>query len=121
MAKRNPVEQRAIAAIQYLADCIVFLIDPTWACGYELTSQLSLLHEIQDTFPSLEVFPILNKSDIAKKEEVAKATQLLGVEGVPLISTLTGEGVEHTFQAIITQSETIKAKQKTLEEQHPRP
>ena len=121
MSKRNPVEQRAIAAIQYLADCIIFLIDPTWACGYELTSQFGLLHEIQNTFPSIEVFPLLNKNDIANKEEVARATQLLGVESVPLISTLTGDGVEPAFQTIIDQSETIQAKQKTLQEQHLQP
>ncbi len=121
MAKRNPIEQRAIAAIQYLADCIVFLIDPTWACGYELTSQLSLLHEIQGTFPSVEVFPFLNKIDIANKEEITRATELLGVEVVPLISTLTGEGVKQAFEGIVNQSMSIKAKQEILQKQHLQP
>jgi nucleolar GTP-binding protein len=121
MVERNPIEQRAIAAIQYLADCIIFLVDPTWTCGYELTSQFSLFQEIQNTFPSVEVFPLLNKIDIASEEEVARATKLLGVESVPLISTLTGEGVEIAFQSIVNQSTSVQAKQETLQEQHHRP
>jgi nucleolar GTP-binding protein len=110
MAKRNPIEQRAIAAIQYLADAIIFLIDPTLTCGYELSSQIALLHEITSTFPNFDIFPILNKGDIASKAEIMVARDSIDRSEIPVISTLTEEGVKQTFQNVVNQSEKVQEK-----------
>ncbi|MFW9830230.1 MAG: NOG1 family protein [Candidatus Thorarchaeota archaeon] len=117
MKKRNPIEQRAIAAIQYLADVICFLVDPTLNCGYELNSQVSLLHEITSTFPDLEIFPILNKGDIATKGEITTALDIINLGNIPKISTLTEEGVEQVFHDIISHSKMIQKKLKNLHAQ----
>jgi nucleolar GTP-binding protein len=115
MAKRNPIEQRAIAAIQYLADTIIFLIDPTLNCGYELSSQIALLHEITSTFPNSQIFPILNKCDIASKTEIIVARDSIESSDIPVISTLTEEGVKQTFQNIVSQSEKVQEKLRFLQ------
>ncbi len=115
MAKRNPIEQRAVAAIQHLADTIIFLIDPTLNCGYELSSQIALLHEITSTFPNFDIFPILNKGDIASKTEIVIARESIDRQDIPVISTLTKDGVKQAFQNIINQSEKVQEKLRLLQ------
>jgi len=110
MTKRNVVEQRAIAAIQYLADVIVFLFDPTLTCGYEVSSQVALFNEITRAFTEVEIIPVINKSDIATNEEIHKAHSLIQRSDIPTFSTLTGENVELVFRDIITQSKKIQEK-----------
>ena len=117
MVDRNPIEQRAIAAIQHLADVIIFLIDPTLTCGYELPSQVALFNEIRKTFPQVEIFPVINKMDIASPEEVQRARNLVDLDEIPIISTLTQEGVEHVFQEILGESERISKKLQLLQDQ----
>jgi nucleolar GTP-binding protein len=117
MGDRNPIEQRAIAAIQYLADVIIFLIDPTLTCGYELPSQIALFNEINRIFPEVELFPVINKMDIASPEEVQRARNLIDLIDIPIISTLTQEGVEQVFQEILGASETISKKLQSLQDQ----
>jgi nucleolar GTP-binding protein len=117
MEERNPIERRAIAALQYLADCILFLIDPTLTCGYELTGQVALFREVNRTFPMVELYPLLNKCDIATQEEKEKATTLLGVGPLPQISSKTGEGVETVFRDVLKTSMAIQRKLKALRDQ----
>jgi nucleolar GTP-binding protein len=119
MSERNPIEQRAIAAIQYLADCILFLIDPTLMCGYELQSQIALLNELKEVFPSVEIFPILNKSDIASEDEINRAQQMLDLELVPIINTLDRKHTENQFYEIIRSSKFVQEKLKHFLDQSP--
>ena len=114
MSERNPIERRAIAAIQYIADCILFLIDPTLTCGYELKSQVGLFHEIVNLFPSVDVYPVLNKCDIATKEEEERAIEMLGMDSLPRISTLTGEGVSEFLQEVLNSSSRVREKLQAL-------
>jgi nucleolar GTP-binding protein len=115
MVKRNPIEQRAIAAIQFLADTIIFLIDPTLNCGFELSSQIALLHEMSNTFQNVDIFPVLNKGDIASDKEIMLARKSIDREEIPVISTLTEEGVNQTFQRIINCSEKVQEKLRILQ------
>lgn len=117
MSERNPIEKQAIAAIQYLADSIIFLIDPTLTCGYDLDSQVALFHEMKNEFPKLDTSPMLNKCDIASEEEKARAINLMGSGTLPLISTLTGDGVEQNFREALTQSPSVQEKLKSLRDQ----
>jgi nucleolar GTP-binding protein len=117
MEERNPIERRAIAAIQFLADCILFLIDPTLTCGYDLTGQVALFREVKRTFPTVELYPLLNKCDIATEEEKSQATTLLGVGPLPQISSKTGENVEKAFQDVFKVSMAIQRKLSPLRDQ----
>ena len=116
MKDRNPIEQRAIAAIEYLADVILFLIDPTLMCGYELSNQIALFNEIRKTFREIELFPIINKLDIASTEEIQQAINLINLGELPVISTLTEEGVNQMFQEIISKSDKINKKLLALQD-----
>ncbi len=91
LAKRNPIERQAIAALNHLADAIIFLFDPTQTCGFEFESQLRLYHEIRKLFPKIPVLPAANKSDLIDE---AKRQRVLGsCPDVLFISASSGEGV----------------------------
>jgi len=64
--KRNKIEQQAIAALRYLADIIVFILDPTETCGYSLKDQKNLLLDLKKMFKKSVFIVVENKSDIKK-------------------------------------------------------
>jgi nucleolar GTP-binding protein len=83
MDARNPMERQAITALAHVADAVVFLVDPSETCGYDLSSQMRLLDTVRELFPDVSILVVENKSD-------------LGTRGLgrPAMSTLTGSGVE---------------------------
>lgn len=89
MAKRNEIEREAIAALKYLANVIIFMIDPSEACGWTFDQQLNLLNEVQKMFPINPILIVLNKIDITpaeKLEEVRKRLpkchEIIASEGI---------------------------------------
>ncbi|HID43028.1 MAG TPA: GTP-binding protein [Archaeoglobaceae archaeon] len=91
--KRNQIEMRAILCLRYLADIIVFIIDPTETCGYTLKDQLSLLEEIKRSFDA-KILPVYSKSDLHRMKDL-----------IPF-SNVTGEGIKELIDII---TEEIKA------------
>ncbi len=61
---RNAIELQAISALKHVGDLVLLLIDPAEHCGYPLTAQLSLLHEIEQTL-EIPVLAVANKCDLA--------------------------------------------------------
>lgn len=114
LSKRNAIERRAILSLKHLADIILFILDPTETCGYELKKQLSLLEEIRGYFkrPTLEVY---SKADMHnQRDRIA-------------YSAITGEGIEEILQEIekmvkkvYSQTSTVIAAsgQTSTQEQH---
>jgi nucleolar GTP-binding protein len=89
MAKRNEIEREAIAALKYLAHVIIFMIDPSEACGWTFDQQLNLLTEVQKMFPMNPLLIVLNKIDITPPEKLASAREklperheIIAIEGV---------------------------------------
>ena len=64
--KRNKIEQQAIAALAYLADIIVFVIDPTETSGYSNETQKNLLKDMKKLFEKSDFIIVENKTDIKK-------------------------------------------------------
>ncbi len=87
--KRNRIEQEAIAALRYLADLIVFLLDPTETCGYPFSSQEKLLSSIRDLFRDTPIIVVETKSDVKKTDSSNHK-----------ISCVTGEGLEELREMI---------------------
>ncbi len=87
--KRNKMELQSVLALRYLANVIVFVIDPTMHCGYALEPQLKLLEDIEDAFP-VPVMAVENKCDLLKTESERLK-----------ISAKSGEGVEKLKNGII--------------------
>lgn len=79
--KRNRIERRAILALRHLADVVVFVIDPTESCGFELEKQLSLLEEIREEF-DLPFIEIYSKADLHDRRDRHA------------VSVVTGEGLK---------------------------
>jgi len=73
MSQRNSIEKQAILALNTIATIIVFVFDPTAASGYDVTSQIKLLEEIQQIFSEDLEIPIkivINKIDFATENEI---------------------------------------------------
>ncbi len=50
-------------ALRYLADLVLFVLDPSETCGYRLDMQLSLLEEVR-RFLEKDMIVVENKMDI---------------------------------------------------------
>ncbi len=87
LEKRNKIEKRAILALKHLADVIVFVIDPTETCGFQIEKQLSLLSEIKKEFdiPFIEIY---SKSDLHQMRDRMA------------VSIFTGEGLDELVETL---------------------
>lgn len=88
--KRNQIEQQGLIALRYLPDLIVFILDASLYCGYDLASQLKLLDELKDEFES-DIIIVENKADIKG-----------GVTDFLKISCSTGRGIKELKREIIS-------------------
>lgn len=109
MSKRNDIEKQAITALKYLADVIVFLIDPSEACGWNIRDQMGLLNEVRRTFPLVPTLTALNKVDITPEDKLKEAHELL--PNVYEISALSGDGV-----GVLLRDATGEVDVKTMDE-----
>jgi nucleolar GTP-binding protein len=89
MAKRNEIEREAIAALKYLAHVIIFMIDPSEACGWPLDEQIQLYEEIRRMFPLIPMPVVFNKVDITPPDrlelargKVVGAYEIVASEGI---------------------------------------
>jgi len=73
MTKRNEIELQAITALKYLANVIIFIMDPSEACGWTFDQQVTLLSEVRKMFPLNPLLIALNKIDITPPEQLEKA------------------------------------------------
>jgi nucleolar GTP-binding protein len=88
--KRNHIEQQAALALRYLADVIVFMLDPSESCGYDNKAQLALLANVRDEFPGAPILVVENKLDMIR-------TKSLHLK----ISCETGDGIPELKKAIV--------------------
>ncbi len=84
LEERNPIELRALAAIEHLDAVMLFLIDPSEECGTTLPEQESLLESVRARFPDDEFIVVETKADLVRRD----------VEGRMSVSAVTGEGVD---------------------------
>ncbi|MEM0453531.1 MAG: GTPase [Sulfolobales archaeon] len=97
----NPIERKAYIAVKYLADLILFLVDPL-ETYYSLRSQLKLLSNIINEFGSHKVMVLINKIDSADAERIKTIKEMILKEfnEVPTycISALHGLGLEEVIK-----------------------
>ena len=99
MSKRNYIERQAILALRSISDLIVFIFDPTPACGYSIDSQIELYNEIRQNFTKdgeIELKIIFNKMDLSSSSEIEYLKNKLNLkdEGFFLTNALTGENLD---------------------------
>ncbi len=83
LEKRNEIEKKAILCLKHIADCILFIIDPTM----DLEPQLKLLEEIKENF-DVPVIVAYSKADLHDKKDL------------PAFSSVTGEGIDDIIEKI---------------------
>ena len=81
--KRNEIERKAILCLKHVADCILFIIDPT----NNVESQKSLLNEIKENF-DVPIVVAYSKSDLHEKRDL------------PSFSSVTGEGLDEILKIL---------------------
>ncbi|MEM4654824.1 MAG: GTPase [Thermosphaera sp.] len=93
MNVRNIVENRAVLAVKYLADRLLFLFDPTPTAYYSIEEQLNVYREVVELLEGKPLAVALNKADATPPEVLQAVSDRVEKEtGVkPLaISALTG-------------------------------
>ncbi|MFH1788340.1 MAG: GTPase, partial [Candidatus Altiarchaeota archaeon] len=71
MEDRNKIELQAALALSELADCILFVVDPT----VDVEPQFKLYEEVSQNF-DVRIVVAINKVDVASKEEVCLVSDL---------------------------------------------
>jgi nucleolar GTP-binding protein len=104
LIERNDIERQAILALKYLADVIVFVLDPSETSGYLMEKQLRLLTEVKKEFTKIPVIEVENKIDILDS----------GSDRLKM-SALNGIGIEK-LQSVITEYLKDSAKAKVTDE-----
>jgi len=99
MAKRNNIELQAILALRLISDLIIFIFDPTPACGYSIDSQIQLFYEIKRNFTQnekIEIMIVFNKMDLASQSEISHLTHELGLKNDEYLLTnaKTGDNLD---------------------------
>lgn len=91
LEERNKIELQAVLALKYLTDVLIFILDPSEACGYSMDKQLALLESVQGGFPEIPMIILESKSDIFKRDQPL---------GMPF-SVETGEGMERLREMLM--------------------
>lgn len=99
--ERNDIELNAVIALNYLADMIVFVIDPTEYCGYTVEEQLNLLNEVKETF-EVPVVVVINKIDIEENKDKLEKLPIPSedITEIIKISSHTGQGLDEVNKVI---------------------
>ncbi|MCL7411386.1 MAG: NOG1 family protein [Methanosarcinaceae archaeon] len=85
MADRNDIELQAITALKYLDAVVLFILDASETCGYEISDQKRMLDEVKEQF-DLPIIVVANKSDLPDFKELDFVDMKM--------STATGEGID---------------------------
>ncbi len=97
--KRNKIELQSLLALKYLSNAIIFVMDPSETCGFDVSEQLELLNDISSIFKS-EIIIALNKTDIAEPEKVDELKKKLKKFKVMEISAEKNTGVNELFSKV---------------------
>jgi len=92
---RNAIEKQAVLALRYLTDVMIFILDPSETCGYDMKRQTALLETVKKNF-SVPIIIAENKSDILNRHNDNIA-----------FSAETGEGMDVLRDIIIKQMRSI--------------
>lgn len=82
-SRLNPIEKKALAAIENVGDLIIYLFDPTEQCGFSLKEQEGL-YEVLKT-QEKKIIPVDNKADIMKMDNDHIKISALTEEGIDLL------------------------------------
>ncbi len=104
LSELNDIERKAVAAIRWLGNILIYLIDPRKASYYPLSDQLELLKTIENIFRGKHIIVAINKIDDVDRgrlsEVTSKVKEVFKGE-IFLISALKGIGVNELLKRVI--------------------
>ena len=103
ISELNEIEKRALVAIKFLADALIYLIDPRPSGYYTIEQQIDLLQMIKTMFSEKPILVAINKIDETSEERLAKVSKLVKevYDGEPYkISALKGIGIDSLLEWI---------------------
>ncbi len=94
-AERNDIERQAVGAIEYLADAVLFFVDPSGDCGYPLDVQLELRDSVVARFAERDVpvVTIATKSDRSTDVDADAYMSVTEDEGIDAVLDLAIDAV----------------------------
>ena len=105
MADRNDIELQAITALKYLDAVVLFILDASETCGYEISDQKRMLDEVREQF-DLPIIVVANKTDLPEFKE----TDFVDMK----MSTAIGDGIDLVVNKLL---DMIDEKKKLKQEQ----
>ncbi len=107
MAERNSIELQAVLALRLISDLILYIFDPTPACGYDINAQIELYHEIKENLTKdgeIDMIIIFNKMDLTSILEIEYLKKMLQLrdEDFFLTDALKGENLDSLKSYIIS-------------------
>mmetsp|Transcript_52504 Transcript_52504/g.94157 ORF Transcript_52504/g.94157 Transcript_52504/m.94157 type:complete len:640 (+) Transcript_52504:59-1978(+) len=102
---RNTIEMTAITALAHLPAAVLFFVDISEMCGYNLKTQVSLFHAIKPLFRNRPLLVILNKTDLRKLTELSAEERAL----LDSMKEVDAGGEVHFFETSCAKKEGVDA------------
>jgi nucleolar GTP-binding protein len=106
--ERNAIEQQAISAIMHISSRLLFILDPSEHCGYDIDAQIRLCGEIHRVTERIPMVIAANKSDIPRSQAldidfIEKSLPWYTEKGGKLftMSTHTGDGIHEVLNYLM--------------------
>ena len=99
----NKIERKALTAVRFLADVLLYLIDPRPESYYSLQNQLGLLESVKSFFQGKKIYVLINKVDDVKPSRLGIVEEALRkIYDGPLfkVSALKSVGIEEVIEAV---------------------
>ncbi|XP_027355018.1 nucleolar GTP-binding protein 1-like [Abrus precatorius] len=94
---RNIIEMCSITALAHLRAAILFFLDISGSCGYNIAQQAALFHSIKSLFMNKPLIIVCNKTDLQPLEGVPEEDMKLVMDmKAEALKTLVGQGGEAT-------------------------
>ncbi|MEZ0394589.1 MAG: GTPase [Desulfurococcaceae archaeon] len=112
---KGEVERRAVLAIKYLADHVLYVFDPRPEFYYSLDAQIAVYREVVEVLGGRPVTVVVNKVDAVDGEAIkgvlARLREELGEEPLP-VSALLGTNLDSLARGLVEAAEKAVAKGK---------
>ncbi|KAJ4966363.1 hypothetical protein NE237_018212 [Protea cynaroides] len=94
---RNIIEMCSITALAHLRAAVLFFLDISGSCGYNIAQQAALFHSIKSLFMNKPLIVVCNKTDLQPLDGLSEEDMKLVVEmKAEAMKTVIGQGGEAT-------------------------
>ncbi|TFL03020.1 P-loop containing nucleoside triphosphate hydrolase protein [Pterulicium gracile] len=100
LEEMNTIEMQSITALAHLKSAVLYFMDLSEQCGYNVEAQCKLFHSIKPLFTGKPVLLVINKIDVMRLDDLPQETralvdEIINSEGVTTVqvSCYSEEGV----------------------------